>query len=196
MSKNSFILQQYFNRLVFPAFPPYPFTKPQFVRTVDADGEPNSGFTNLGATEEAQIMPLGIKTADESDFWILPVEPLIDIAGKNNIIRRNVAKTTDSTGRGTIKERWAQDDYRITIIGYLRNFVNDNDYPRADVEKLRYYCEARQALSVKCPLFEIYNINQIVIEDHEIPHTSGENLQAYTITAYSDNLFELLIETE
>jgi hypothetical protein len=69
-------------------------------------------------------------------------------------------------------------------------------YPRTDVERLRYYCEAKRVIQVQCPLLEIFNITQIAIGTYNVPFTKGEDMQAYSITAYSDFQFELLIETQ
>jgi hypothetical protein len=142
-----------------------------------------------------QVMPVGIKLADEPDYWYIPQEPTVSISGANTIVRRTVAKANglDKKVRGTVKETWAQDDYSIHIAGVLRNFDNETAYPRNAVERLRFYCEAKEAIVVTCPLFEIFNITQMVIEKYELPHTKCEDLQGYTISAYSDMDFELLI---
>lgn len=161
-----------------------------------SDDELLSGIINAG-TVENMVMPLAIKLAGEKEFWTLPVEPMLSLSGKNELIRRSVAKSGDrSDVRGTVKERWSTGDYTLQIIGQLRNWDDEYAYPRADVERLRYYCEARAAIQVQCPLLEIFNITQIAVESYEIPFTKGEDMQAYSITAYSDALFDLLIEGE
>lgn len=125
------------------------------------------------------------------------MEALVTISGANSVIRRNVAKTgASAAARGTVKERWNQDDYRIDIRGTLYNAGDDMVYPADDVNRLRGYCEAREALEVQCELFKLFSITHIVIEDYQLPFTKGENRQEYTINAYSDNIFELLIDTE
>jgi hypothetical protein len=144
-----------------------------------------------------QFWPLRMKLASESDFWQLPVEALVTISGANSVIRRNVSKTgVSATARGTVKERWNRDDWRINISGLLYNVDDDMVYPADDVKRLRDYCEARQSLEVECELFTLFNITHIVIENYELPFTKGENRQQYSITAYSDEIFELLIDTE
>ena len=178
MASSYLISSSLIRRIVLPPIPPYPA------------GNGQQFFSS-------QFWPLRIKLAEEAEFWQLPVEPLITINGENTIIRRNVAKSgTLSDTRGTVKERWSQDDYQITINGILYGKNSDTEYPESDVEKLRYYCEAREALLVECELFKIFNITRMVIESYELPFTKGENRQEYSITAYSDSLFELLIDTE
>lgn len=132
-----------------------------------------------------------------SGYWLLPDEPWVSVEGSNTIVRRNVAKTgTKYNVRGTVKERWAQDDYRITINGQLYNYADPGVYPENDVQRLVDFCKAKQSIYVICPLFEHIGIKQMVIESYSIPFTSGENSQAYSITAYSDDRFELLIDTK
>jgi hypothetical protein len=161
-----------------------------------SDRELQRSILNMGDIE-GQFFGLSFRL-ENGVKWDFPTEPLVSLKGKNNIVRRNVAKTSarQSGVRGTVKERWSQDDYGINISGTLRNFLNMNEYPRAQVEMLRRFCEARQVIHVENPLFEIFNITQIVIEDYDIPFTGGEDLQAYTINAHSDFMFELLIDKE
>lgn len=137
------------------------------------------------------IMPLEIELPDSGDMWLLPWEPVITLKGKNVITRRRAAK---SEKRGTIKEHWTQDDYEINIQGMLMDYFDEHRYPREDVEKLRKIGEAKKDLQVNCVLLEIFGISRIVIEDFDIPFTKGENTQGYTLKAYSDDLFELLID--
>ena len=148
-------------------------------------------------SSEGQFFPLRMKLPDLPE-WTFPTEPLISIRGKNTTVKRSVAKAYSLTSgiRGTVKERWNQDDYDINITGVFCDFNNDGEYPRRDVERLRTFCESKQVIEVLCPLFEIFGITQMVIDDWDIPFTAGENLQAYSITASSDFQFQLLIDTE
>lgn len=109
--------------------------------------------------------------------------------GENIIVKRQVSK---GKIRGSIKERWTQDDYQIKIEGALIN-LTQNDYPRKDVQKLKSICESAK-LKVRCPLFELYSINQIVVESYEFPFTAGVQNQAYSISAYSDDTYKLLLK--
>lgn len=98
-------------------------------------------------------MPLEIKREGDSDYWLLPFEPLITITGKNIITKRQVSK---GKIRGSIKERWTQDDYQITIDGVLINTESKN-YPSDDVQKLRKYCEAANGrFVVRCSRYSPY----------------------------------------
>ena len=133
-------------------------------------------------------MPLRFKLEEAGQAeWYFPLEPLISITGQNIIVRRQVNK---GKVKGSIKERWSQDDYSVSIQGILIGF--DGKYPEADVSKLRSFCEAGRVIAIN-PLLEIFGISHLVIESWEIPYTSGAYNQNYSIRAYSDDIYKLLI---
>ena len=134
--------------------------------------------------------PLWMRLEGE-EWWLLPYEPIITINGKNVITKKQVAK---GKVRGSIKERWSQDDYQISINGILMN-PKGTGYPDEDVKALKRLCEAAK-VQVMCPLFEIFSIDQIVIESFDFPFTSGPFNQAYTIGAVSDDIYKLLLREE
>jgi hypothetical protein len=118
-----------------------------------------------------------------------PIDPFISLSFKNSITRRQVAK---GSTRGTIKESWTQDDVEITISGV---FINDaGTYPE-EVAWLQEYFDLHQAIDVSCEMLKKRGIDQIVIESLELPFTKGTNNQAFQIKAYSDDVFELLKQT-
>ncbi len=134
--------------------------------------------------------PLRIKPSGAAgEPWLLPMEPQITVGGGNILVRRSVAKQT--TGRGTIKERWAADDYSISIEGLLTSTTGL--YPAADVARLRAMLEVRDTIDVICPLFETLGIRRIVIDKFNFPFTKGEENQGYQIQAYSDDDWQLFI---
>ena len=134
--------------------------------------------------------PLWMRLEGE-EWWLLPYEPIITINGKNIITKKQVAK---GKVRGSIKERWTQDDYQISINGIFIN-PKGTGYPSEDVKKLKRLCEAAK-VQVMCPLFEVFSIDQIVIESFDFPFTSGPDNQAYTIGAVSDDIYKLLLREE
>lgn len=161
------------------------FTKNDRITVRDASDLVQSGQT------VSMVLPLWIGIKEDAE-WMFPIEPLISITGKNVIVKRNVAK---NERRGTIKERWTQDDFSINIQG---SFVHPDlyTYPETDVQKLMYYVKQKRALSVKNELFAMLDIQQIVIESYSFPFSKGENVQNYSIDAYSDDLYELFIEVK
>lgn len=148
--------------------------------------------------ESKQFFPFSFYD-DEDKAWILPYEPMVNISGKNTIIRRNVAKSNNEL-IGSIKERWSQNDYEITITGVLIGSIMTGDvsqcYPLEDFQKLKEFMCKPARLKVTCPPLELLGINYIVIEDFNFPFTKGENVQAYEIKAYSDYDYKLLLEID
>lgn len=197
MNTTRFLLENMALRVTGGKVPPYWLMGKTVLREVD-----NNDFSGLrGMTDEEledivrtnalgipMVMPLSLRLDVEgAEEWLLPEEPMISITGQNIITRRHVSK---GRLRGSIKERWTQDDYTVKVEGLLLG--RDGRYPKNDVERLRRYCEAGK-VKVLCPLLEIFGITQIAIESWDIPFTSGKTNQNYEITAYSDDIYKLLI---
>ena len=197
MNTTRFLLENMALRVTGGKVPPYWLMGKTVLREVD-----NNDFSGLrGMTDEEledivrtnalgipMVMPLSLQLDVEgAEEWLLPEEPMISITGQNIITRRHVSK---GRLRGSIKERWTQDDYTVKVEGLLLG--RDGRYPKNDVERLRRYCEAGK-VKVLCPLLEIFGITQIAIESWNIPFTSGTTNQNYEITAYSDDIYKLLI---
>ena len=197
MNMTRFFLENMALRVTGGKVPPYWLMGKTVLREVD-----NNDFGGLrGMTDEEledivrtnalgipMVMPLSLRLDVEgAEEWLLPEEPMISITGQNIITRRHVSK---GRLRGSIKERWTQDDYTVKVEGLLLG--RDGRYPKNDVERLRRYCEAGK-VKVLCPLLEIFGITQIAIENWNIPFTSGTTNQNYEITAYSDDIYKLLI---
>lgn len=143
------------------------------------------------ATGVPMVLPLRFQLEESgAQEWLFPMEPMISVNGQNILVRRNVSK---GKIRGSIKERWTQDDYSVRIEGILKGM--DGKYPEADVAKLRSFCEAGHVKALN-PLLEIFGISQLAIESWDIPFTSGTINQNYTIQAYSDDIYKLLLSRD
>ena len=105
------------------------------------------------------------------------------------MVRRSVAK---SKVAGTIKERWSQDDYSISIIGCLSN--QDDIYPESDVRKIVELFNERQSLEICQEILLLLGIKFMAIESLNLPHTKGLGNQNFEIKGYSDENTDLLIE--
>lgn len=143
------------------------------------------------ATGVPMVLPLRFQLEESgAQEWLFPMEPMISVNGQNILVRRNISK---GKIRGSIKERWTQDDYSVRIEGILMGM--DGKYPEADVAKLRSFCEAGHVKALN-PLLEIFGISQLAIESWDIPFTSGTINQNYTIQAYSDDIYKLLLSRD
>lgn len=137
------------------------------------------------------VMPLRFQLEESgAKEWLFPVEPMISLNGQNILVRRHVNK---GTIKGSIKERWTQDDYTVRIEGILMS--REGKYPDEDVATLKNFCEAGHVKAL-CPLLEIFGISQLAIESWNIPFTTGLTNQNYTITAYSDDIYKLLLSRD
>lgn len=137
------------------------------------------------------VLPLRFQLEESgSKEWLLPLEPMISLNGQNILTRRHVSK---GTIKGSIKERWTQDDYTVRIEGLLMG--EDGKYPEEDVSRLKAFCEAGHVKALN-PLLEIFGISQLAIESWDIPFTSGTTNQNYTIQAYSDDIYKLLLSRD
>ena len=138
-----------------------------------------------------QVLPLSMRLPD-GRWWHFPIEPLVSVSWKSVIVKRNVAK---SENIGTIKERWAQDDYSINIQGC---FVTPDlqTYPTQEVQYLEQIISQKRPIDVLCDLFQMLGIHQIVVESYSFPFSKGENVQNFSIDAYSDDLYELFIDVK
>lgn len=177
--------------------PPYFSFLDTAVRRPDGEGYDLSMLTDQQLADAAanangvpMRSPLWMRLEGE-DWWLLPYEPIVTVNGKNVIVKKQVAK---GKVRGSIKERWSQDDYQISISGIFMN-PEGTGYPDEDVKALKRFCEAAR-VQVMSPLLEIFSIDQIVIESFDFPFTSGPNNQAYTIGASSDEIYKLLLRQE
>jgi hypothetical protein len=117
------------------------------------------------------------------------LEPFVSVSGKNEIVRRNISKASSG---GTVKERWSQDDYEVTITGVISG-LDENKYPTWYIKKLIGLFEQRQSVEVDQEVLLAFGIKYLAIESSNFPHTKGVNNQNFEIKAYSDSPIDLLI---
>ena len=193
------IIQNELQKKGLPTIPFLPLrNKPVDIADPDRDFSVNSIWeADDPLPPEDQFFPLSIKRRGTSDpYFTLPYEPMVNISGSNEIIKRKVAKAPNLIG--TIKEHWSQDDYKITINGTLIGKKQLGDagetFPRKDFEKLRDYMTHPSGLEIQCEPLQLLGINYIVVDDFDFPFTKGENVQAYTIQCSSDFGADFLLE--
>lgn len=195
-----FVLENMALRVIGGKVPPYWLFRNTGVADVDdAEYDTIRSMTDEELEETVRTNALGVPMLSPmclkleeagAEEWLLPMEPMVSLTGRNIITRRHVNK---GRVRGSIKERWAQDDYSITVEGILMGM--DGKYPEEDVARLRGFCEAAH-VEVLNPLLEIFGISHMVIESWDIPFTSGAANQNYTLKAQSDDIYKLLLTRE
>lgn len=189
------------NELAKHVLPPIPFLP---VRNQNEIKKINSNEVELlrwrkdsSPKEDQQFFPLSFSFSKNGDYWLLPYETMITINGGHTIVKRNVAKKKRPI-KGAIKERWAQNDYEITITGALFGEYEigsvEECYPIRDFEILRDYLTKQPQIWVLCEPLALLGISKIVVEEFSFPFTKGENVQSYEIKAVSDFDFTLLLK--
>lgn len=182
---------------VLPPIPFLPFINSNGISTVTSPVSENLWQANKPLIAEHQYFPLSFSFVEKGTKWLFPFEPLISISGSNNIAKRKVAKAT--TG-GTIKEKWSQNDYEITITGALFGAIERGNqaecYPRGLMTELFSFLKKASSIIVFSDQLLLLGITRIVIEEYRFPFTKGENVQAFEIKASSDMAFNLLTEIE
>jgi len=184
------IALEYQNALGF-AMPPFiPFRQTVTIKSsqnVEASSELSRRLKSGLVENTNWIVPLTFRAVGLDDFKF-PLDPIISISSKNLITRRYVNK---SQMRGSIKERWSQDDWEITISGVI--ISANGEYPVNTLKALRDFCNVPESVDVICPLFNEMDVQRIAIESIDFPFTKGVENQAFVIKAYSDSTYTLLI---
>ena len=134
----------------------------------------------------------GADTFSELRKWNLPY-PVISISSKKTIV-----ETLLTERRGTVKELINLQDYEIVIKGFI--IANTDEFPETDVTMRRTIYEQNNALSVQCPLTDIFLIrpgrsgsDQVVITDLKFPAITGvKNIRPYELRMVSDESFNLI----
>jgi len=125
--------------------------------------------------------------------WNLPY-PIISLSSRKTII-----ETPLTERRGTVKELINIQDYEITIKGFIISATAD-DFPENDVMTLRSVYEQNIALSIQCPLTDLFLIrpdrsgsDQVVIKELKLPAIAGvKHIRPYELLLVSDEPFNLI----
>ncbi len=143
-------------------------------------GKTNSNSTELSAS------------TGQLKKWNLPY-PVVSITSRKTIVETHLTER-----RGSVKELVNIQDYEIKIRGFIINQANE--FPESDVSTLRNIYEQNQALSIQCPITDIFLLrpdrsgsDQVVITDLKFPAVSGiKNVRPYELSMISDAPFNLV----
>lgn len=172
------------SRALGMAIPPY--LPPRQVTVQISEGVPETSREHIAPLTQ---FPFKLKFENEPEGFLLPIDPIVSVSGGNKIVRRYI----QSAKKGSVKEFFAIDDYRITVAGLLCSDANATVEEYA--KRLKTYLESSESLQVQCTLLnEVFEIFSIVVESYEFPFTTGEEYQQFSFTAYSDESLELFVE--
>jgi len=176
------------------AFTPVFNTLP-FPRTTSVAGSP---YYKQDALGREYFMPVTLmipaNTSDNTQLesYDLPY-PIISISSRKTII-----ETPLTERRGTVKEVINTMDYEIVIKGFI--IGTQGSFPEADVTKLRDAFEQNTAMSIKCPVTDIFLVrpgrsgsDMVVIKELRFPPvTAIINVRPYELHLVSDEPFSLV----
>lgn len=197
--QNANILNNELSNRVLPVIPFLPLKNENNVssKTGRAINLEDNWTTRDTVEEQKQFFPLSFSFKENGQKWLFPYEPMMNISSGNSIVKRNVAKQSNKL-TGTIKERWSQKDYDITITGVLIGSIMqgkpEDCFPRDHFVKLFEFLTHSKELFIYSYPLELLGITKVVIEDYSFPFTKGENVQAYELKLTSDYSYELLIK--
>ncbi|MEE3485104.1 MAG: DUF6046 domain-containing protein [Bacteroidales bacterium] len=134
------------------------------------------------------IVPVGLALSSEPDrVFNLPTDPRVAVSGGNSIVTREIA---DGDIRGTVKELWRHNDWTVTISGLLM----EDEFNTLEwyMQRLVELCNARENLIVTCGLLnDTFDITRIAVTSLRFDATDGQENQIFTITAVSDDSYNL-----
>lgn len=124
----------------------------------------------------------------EGQTYELPNEPLISISLTKTIIE---TATVGKKRKGSVIEYITTENNQITLRGVCFDVENPERYPADQVSVLNELFDIDDALDVvDNPFFELFGIRKLVLKSKQIDEMQGQQgLQAYTITAISDQDF-------
>jgi hypothetical protein len=94
---------------------------------------------------------------------------------------------------GSVKEIIGLDDFYITIRGFIINYKT-RDYPTEAVEAFRNMIKLTTELQVESPFLNMFDINELVIFDRNIPQIEGSlHYQPFTLMCKSNIPYNLEI---
>lgn len=136
-------------------------------------------WTNLIITGESYIDPVTDENIVIPTYTIYTC--LIELSGSKDII-----KTMIQGRNGTIKDYIATNDWEINIKGGI--FGLNGQRPKQDINTLkRALWTANISLGVKAPIFDEWDITNMVVEDIRVPEQmGGYSYQIFEIKAASD----------
>jgi hypothetical protein len=157
--------------------------------TYPDDGETASGSIGDagGGSSPTIAAPVGVLKN-----WNLPY-PVVSINSRKTII-----ETPLTERRGTVKELINIQDYEIIIKGFI--IGTTNEFPENDAKTLRTIYEQNMAVSIQCPLTDIFLVRPdrsgsdlVVIRELKFPPVIGiKNVRAYELRMVSDEPFNLI----
>jgi len=156
----------------------------------------NTSTTSLGSVLQEQYLgveiwlPTRLKFENGTSFF-LPYST-IRLTGSKSFIR-----TPLSERRGSVKELFSIDDYKITIKGFFIDKQN-RVFPEADLKLLRQFFESNERCFLENALTDFFldKTDAVVINSFELPEVEGgkKTMRPFVMQFESDSIFDLIVE--
>ena len=148
---------------------------------------------NLDDTENVQAISwLGTPIRDRLTLKNSNIMIILDAVLMTVSRTKNIVKTIISGNSGSFKEWVNDDDFQISISGFI---CGRNKYPKDEVIAFLQLMESNEPLSCQSQFMDLFGIYFIIVEEFKLPISEGwDNIQAFDFTACSDKPLEFLTD--
>ena len=170
---------------------------------------PGSGKGAHSYNKEGQEFPpspVGVPITDPADWLgayalctlLLRLEDGTELNIPDAVVAMTRTKqivTTQVVGMsGTVKEYISDGDFDINIAVGIQGVEDGkvaNVYPEEGLRELRKFLEVDKPISVQSAFFDLFEINRLVIKSYSLTQATESNYQELTISALSDNEYNV-----
>ena len=150
--------------------------------------------------------PVGVPITDPADWLgaytlcplLLRLEDGIELNIPDAVVAMTRTKnivTTQVVGMvGTVKEYISDGDFDINIAVGIQGVEDGkvaNVYPKEGLRELRKFLEVDKPISVQSAFFDLFEINRLVVKSYSLTQATESNYQELTISALSDNEYNV-----
>nr|DAJ64584.1 MAG TPA: hypothetical protein [Caudoviricetes sp.] len=150
--------------------------------------------------------PVGVPITDAADWLgaytlcplLLRLEDGTELSIPDAVVAMTRTKqivTTQVVGMvGTVKEYISDGDFDINIAVGIQGVEDGkvaNVYPEEGLRELRKYLEVDKPISVQSAFFDLFEINRLVLKSYSLTQGTESNYQELTISALSDNEYNV-----
>lgn len=121
----------------------------------------------------------------------LPDNTIISVTGRNKIIETDL-----NSKRGSFKELWAKEDYRVTLRGMVVQNDGTENPPDEQLRAIKQLLDEEAHLPIECDLTTLFDISDVAIYDYKFPPVKGMPMvRAFELMLKSDSTYDLELDT-
>ena len=169
-------------------------------------GSGNGAHSYNNEGREFTPSPVGVPITDAADWrgaytlcpLLLRLEDGTELSIPDAVVAMTRTKnivTTQVVGMvGTVKEYISDGDFDINIAVGIQGIEDGkvaNVYPKEGLRQLRKFLEVDKPISVQSAFFDLFEINRIVVKSYSLTQGTESNYQELTISALSDNEYNV-----